>query len=124
MVPFVDQTRGPEVLRAAALEVRPDEYTVYAGGSFVQLSQRELGLLAALMRNQGRPLSREELYRLVWNGQLKEGDRSVDVYVHRLRTKLEDALPHWSFIHTQFGYGYRFHAEPARSRDNSRVTAR
>lgn len=120
----MDQTRAPEVLRAAALEVRPDECSVYAAGSFVQLSRRELGLLAALMRNPGRPLSREDLYALVWQGELKEGDRSVDVYVHKLRTKLEDKLPRWRFIHTHFGYGYRFHAEELSGTSNAEVTTR
>jgi DNA-binding response OmpR family regulator len=40
-------------------------------------------------------------------------DRSVDVYVHKLRTKLADALPEWGFIHTHFGFGYRFQPEPS-----------
>lgn len=121
MVGGVDPIRAPEVLRGAALEVIPEEHSVYAGGSFVQLSRRELGLLAALMRNQGRVVSREDLYGLVWHGRLKAKDRSVDVYVHRLRVKLERALPQWRFIHTHFSYGYRFHPEPV-SGHNGRVT--
>jgi DNA-binding response OmpR family regulator len=44
---------------------------------------------------------------------MRPGDRSVDVYVRKLRVKLEDALPDWSFIHTHFGFGYRFHREPS-----------
>jgi DNA-binding response OmpR family regulator len=39
------------------------------------------------------------------------GDRSIDVYVHKLRAKLEAALPEWSFIHTHVGFGYRFTPE-------------
>jgi hypothetical protein len=57
---------------------------------------------------RGRIVSREELYRLAWGGTLRPGDRSVDVYVHKLRTKLEQALPHATFIHTHLGFGYRF----------------
>jgi DNA-binding winged helix-turn-helix (wHTH) protein len=38
-------------------------------------------------------------------------DRSVDVYVRKLRVKLEAALPGWSFIHTHFGLGYRLAAD-------------
>ena len=41
---------------------------------------------------------------------LRDGDRSVDVYVHKLRVKLEQALPDWRFIHTHLGFGYRFAA--------------
>ena len=41
------------------------------------------------------------------------GDRSVDVFVRKLRQKLERASPGWRYIHTHFGIGYRFAAEPA-----------
>jgi DNA-binding winged helix-turn-helix (wHTH) protein len=40
------------------------------------------------------------------------GDRSVDVFVRKLRQKLERASPGWRYIHTHFGIGYRFTAEP------------
>jgi hypothetical protein len=50
----------------------------------------------------------------------------VDVYIHKLRAKLSDALPEWSFIHTHFGFGYRFSPEPVFTsfshRDHSSVT--
>ena len=42
---------------------------------------------------------------------MRASDRSVDVYVHKLRAKLALALPEWSFIHTHFGFGYRFSPE-------------
>ena len=44
---------------------------------------------------------------------MRKGDRSVDVYVHKLRDKLEAALPDWRYIHTHLGFGYRLAAEPA-----------
>ena len=44
---------------------------------------------------------------------MRADDRSVDVYVHKLRSKLAAALPRWSFIHTHFGFGYRFQPEPS-----------
>jgi DNA-binding response OmpR family regulator len=53
-------------------------------------------------------VSREELYRTVWGGHYHRSDRSVDVYVARLRHKLDAALPGRRFIHTHFGFGYRF----------------
>ena len=43
------------------------------------------------------------------------GDRSVDVFVRKLRQKLERASPSWRYIHTHFGIGYRFAAEPEES---------
>ena len=56
-------------------------------------------------------MPREELYETVWGAPLRAGDRSVDVYVHKLRVKLEEALPEWRFIHTHFGFGYRLQPE-------------
>jgi DNA-binding response OmpR family regulator len=54
---------------------------------------------------------REELYRLAWGGTMRRGDRSVDVYVYRLRTKLARAGGGHVFIHTHHGLGYRFEPE-------------
>ena len=72
---------------------------------------RQLGQQAELARSHGRIVSREDLYAAVWGAPLRATDRSVDVYVHKLRTKLGDALPEWGFIHTHFGFGYRLTAE-------------
>ena len=44
---------------------------------------------------------------------MARGDRSVDVFVRKLRQKLEKASPDWRYIHTHFGVGYRFSPEPA-----------
>jgi DNA-binding winged helix-turn-helix (wHTH) protein len=76
------------------------------------LSIRELHLLIELGRRADRIVSREELYRLAWGRKMRAGDRSVDVYVRRLRVKLEQALPDWRFIHTHFGFGYRLAPQP------------
>ena len=100
-----------EVIRAGELELRPSEYMALAGGRALALSLRELELLAALARREGRIVSREELYTTVWDAPLRADDRSVDVYVHKLRSKLAEALPEWRFIHTHFGFGYRFQPE-------------
>jgi len=102
-----------EVYRAADLEVRPQENLVLARGRALTLSVREHQVLVALVRLQARIVSREELYETVWGRPLRSDDRSVDVYVHKLRQKLATALPDWRFIHTHFGFGYRFAAEPA-----------
>jgi DNA-binding response OmpR family regulator len=102
-----------EVLTAGDLEIRPAEHLARARGRALTLSVRELELLAALARREGRIVPREELYETVWGGPLRTQDRSVDVYVHKLRTKLTVALPEWGFIHTHFGFGYRFQPERA-----------
>jgi DNA-binding response OmpR family regulator len=102
-----------EVLREGGLEIRPSEFLVLAGGRPVALTVRELSLLAALARRRGRIVSREELYAVVWGRPFRKEERSVDVYVRKLRGKLEAALPGETFIHTHFGFGYRFHHEPS-----------
>jgi len=105
-------TDPPDVLRVGELEVRPGEGLALAAGRTLMLSVREFGLLVALCARPGRIVSREDLYAQVWEGQLRDGDRSVDVYVHKLRVKLEEALPHARAIHTHVGFGYRLELEP------------
>ena len=102
------------VLRAAELELRPAEFLVLAGGRPVAMTARELELLTALMERADRIVSRDELYRVVWGDFRRKSDRSVDVYVGRIRHKLWEALPERRFIHTHFGFGYRFKPEPSR----------
>ena len=96
-----------EVHRAARLEVRPDEFLATIDGRRLDLTVRELQLLTALARRAGRVVSREELYTAVWQRPYRANERSVDVYVKRLRHKLEGELPGWVFIHTHYGFGYR-----------------
>jgi DNA-binding response OmpR family regulator len=100
-----------EVIKAGELEIRPSEFLALARGRALTLSVRELELLAALGRREGRIVPREELYHTVWGVPMRAADRSVDVYVHKLRAKLAAALPQWEFIHTHFGFGYRFQPE-------------
>jgi len=108
-----------EVIKTGELEIRPSEYLVLAGGRALTLSLRELELLAALARREGRIVPREELYQTVWEAPMRADDRSVDVYVHKLRSKLAEALPEWRFIHTHFGFGYRFQPERSHLFHNS-----
>jgi len=102
-----------EVITVGKIEVRPAEGLVRAEGRVLALSVRELGLLVALARRAGRIVSRAELYQAVWHAPLRDGDRTVDVYVHKLRAKLDGALPAWRHIHTHVGFGYRFSPEPS-----------
>ncbi|MEI6792075.1 MAG: response regulator transcription factor [Actinomycetes bacterium] len=90
------------------LELRPNEGLALASDRALHLSVREFGLLTELAMNDGRIVRREELYERVWGEPLRPGDRTVDVYIRRIRVKLAEALPDWSFIHTHVGFGYRF----------------
>lgn len=100
-----------DVIRTGALEIRPSEFVALANGRPLALTVRELSLLTALARRDGRIVSRAELYAVVWGAPYRKQERSVDVYVRKLRTKLSEALPEWTFIHTHFGFGYRFAPE-------------
>jgi DNA-binding response OmpR family regulator len=104
-----------DVVYAGELEIRLGEGLVLASGRALTLSVREFELLAAMARRPGAIITREELYATVWGRPLRLGDRSVDVYVSKLRGKLEAVLPDRRFIHTHQGFGYRFQPEAARS---------
>jgi DNA-binding response OmpR family regulator len=110
-----------EVIEVGPLEILPEDHLARARGRALMLSIRELRLLTELARRADRIMAREELFRLVWGREMRPGDRSVDVYVRKLRVKLEDALPGWRFIHTHFGFGYRLAAEQQQNR-NKRFT--
>ncbi len=107
----MQQASEAELVRVGELEIRPREGLALARGHALTLSVREFDLLVALAGQAGRIVSREELYRQAWGGTLRGGDRSCDVYVHKLRAKLERALPGQRFIHTHVGFGYRLDAE-------------
>ncbi len=100
-------------LRVGQLEIRPDEYVALCDGRPLDLAPRELALLTELARRSGRIVSREELFDAVWKRPFRPDDRSVDVYVRKLRAKLARVNPETNFIHTHFGFGYRLEAEPS-----------
>jgi DNA-binding response OmpR family regulator len=96
------------ILTAGNLEIRPHEFVALVNGQPLRLTVRELQLLTALVERRDRIVSRAELYSVVWGEPYRKSDRSVDVYVGKLRQKLSRAAPGSSPIHTHFGFGYRF----------------
>ena len=93
---------------AGRMEIRPADHAALVDGRPLVLTVRELQLLTELAHNAERVMTREELYETVWGRSYQKSDRSVDVYVGRLRAKLSRALPGRRFIHTHTGIGYRF----------------
>ena len=105
--------RDPAPVVAGGLAVRSDLFQAFAGERSADLTRREFELIQLLSEREGQVLPREEIYERVWGYAMAHGDRSVDVFVRKLRQKLERVSPGWRYIHTHFGIGYRFAAEPA-----------
>jgi DNA-binding response OmpR family regulator len=100
---------GPLV--AGELEIRADQFQAYVRSESVDLTRREFEVLQLLAQSGGKVLQREEIYQAVWGYAMAHGDRSVDVFIRKVRQKLEKASPDWTYIHTHFGVGYRFEPE-------------
>jgi DNA-binding response OmpR family regulator len=100
---------GPLV--AGELEIRSDQFQAFVSGGSLDLTRREFELLHLLAEAKGQVLEREAIYQRVWGYAMAHGDRSVDVFIRKLRQKLEKRSPGWSYIHTHFGVGYRFDPE-------------
>jgi DNA-binding response OmpR family regulator len=100
-----------DAIRAGEVTIRPDLHQAFVDEASLELTAREFEILHLLAQSD-RVLRREEIYERVWGYAMAHGDRSVDVFVRKLRQKLRSGSPDWSYIHTHFGVGYRFAAEP------------
>ena len=107
-----ESRQDAEPVAAGELEIRADRFQAFVGERSLDLTRREFELLELLASAEGRVLEREEVYQRIWGYAMARGDRSVDVFVRKLRQKLEKASPEWRYIHTHFGVGYRFAPEP------------
>jgi len=94
------------------LQIRADRFQAFVGAGSLDLTRREFELLQLLADAKGQVLEREAIYQRVWGYAMAHGDRSVDVFIRKLRQKLENRSPGWRYIHTHFGVGYRFDPEP------------
>jgi DNA-binding response OmpR family regulator len=92
------------------ITIRPDLYQAYVNEVSLELTAREFEILH-LLSGSDRVLRREEIYERVWGYAMAHGDRSVDVFVRKLRQKLRSGSSEWNYIHTHFGVGYRFAPE-------------
>src|SRR5579862_9324849 len=108
----LESTKASEPLIAGEVEIHRDQYQAFVRGTSIDLTRREFELIELLASSGGRVLEREFIYQRLWGYAMVRGDRSVDVFVRKLRQKLERVSPSWRYIHTHFGIGYRFAAEP------------
>ncbi len=87
---------------SSALKIDLESYSVSLGNNFLDLSKKEFELLYLLASNPEKLFRREEIFMLVWNKNLVEKNRTLDVHIARLRKKLDK-----KFISSQKGIGYR-----------------
>jgi DNA-binding response OmpR family regulator len=95
-----------EPIRTAGITIDPDKYEVYVNGKLVSLTFKEYELLKFLASHPGRVFTRDALLNQVWSQDYFGGDRTVDVHIRRLRSKIED--PTHVYIETVRNIGYRF----------------
>src|SRR4051812_45667698 len=110
-------TRAQETVRGELLELEelvidPREVQAYVDGRNAELTPTEFRLLYALALERGRVVTRDELLQRIWGRRETRRDRTVDVFVRKLRDKIDRPAPRHSFIHTRHGVGYRFEPEP------------
>ena len=101
----------PEVLRLGELEIDASSMTVHVQGKAVLTTVREFRLLEYLAKHRGRVLTRDQLLDAVWKETPFVTPRSIDVYVRRLREKIEPDPRHPKYLKTLRGIGYRFEAQ-------------
>jgi DNA-binding response OmpR family regulator len=105
------ERRGDPV-EVEELRIDPREVQAFVAGRSAGLTPTEFRLLYTLALDRGRVVTRDELLQKVWGRRETHRDRTVDVFVRRLRQKLDRLEPKHSFIQTRFGVGYKLEAEP------------
>ncbi len=94
------------------LEIDRARLVVTVGGEVARLTPLETKLLWILAEEQGRTLTREQIFERIWGGERPDGDRSVDVLVRRLRRKVDEGAGNYTYIQTELRKGYRLAAVP------------
>jgi DNA-binding response OmpR family regulator len=106
-----EEQRG-EPVDAEELRIDPRNVQAYVNGKSAELTPTEFRLLYALALERGRVVSRDELLQKVWGRRQSHRDRTVDVFVRKLRDKLDASGARHTFIQTRYGVGYKFEPEP------------
>ena len=110
------EERG-DAIEIEELRIEPREVQAYVDGESAELTPTEFRLLYALALDRGRVTTRDELLQRIWGRRETHRDRTVDVFVRRLRDKIDRVAPRHTFIQTRYGVGYRL--EPVPKNDES-----
>jgi DNA-binding response OmpR family regulator len=106
-----DATRG-DPIEIEELRIDPGSVQAFVDGHSVELTPTEFRLLYALALEQGRVVTRDELLQKIWGRRLTRRDRTVDVFVRKLREKIDVRSPRHSFVQTRYGVGYKLEPQP------------
>jgi len=106
-----EEQRG-EPVDAEELRIDPRNVQAYVNGKSAELTPTEFRLLYALALERGRVVTRDELLQKVWGRRQSHRDRTVDVFVRKLRDKIDASGARHTFIQTRYGVGYKFEPEP------------
>jgi two-component system response regulator ResD len=105
------EPRRGDGIEIEELRLDPDNVQAYVDGESAELTPTEFRLLYTLAREQGRVLTRDELLQRIWGRRATHRDRTVDVFVRKLREKIDRPAPRHTFIQTRYGVGYKLEAE-------------
>jgi DNA-binding response OmpR family regulator len=101
-----------DAIRLEELLIDPANVQAYVDGESAGLTPTEFRLLHALALDQGRVVTRDELMQRIWGRRLRYRDRTVDVFVRKLRDKIDRRAQQHDFIHTRYGVGYKLEPKP------------
>jgi DNA-binding response OmpR family regulator len=104
-----EQRGGP--LEIEELRISPDDVQAYVHGENAELTPTEFRLLYTLALSRGRVVTRDELLQRIWGRREGHRDRTVDVFVRKLRDKIDRRAKDHTFIQTRYGVGYKLEPE-------------
>jgi two-component system alkaline phosphatase synthesis response regulator PhoP len=109
------ETRRGEEITVAELRLDPRNVQAYVDGESAELTPTEFRLLYTLALDVGRVLTRDELLQRVWGRRAAHRDRTVDVFVRKLREKIDARASRHTFLQTRYGVGYKLEPQPKAS---------
>jgi DNA-binding response OmpR family regulator len=109
-----DEAPRGEPIEIEELRIDPREVQAYVDGESAKLTPTEFRLLYQLALDTGRVSTRDELLQKLWGRRESHRDRTVDVFVRRLREKIDRPASSHTFIQTRYGVGYKLEAVPKR----------
>jgi two-component system OmpR family response regulator len=101
-----------EPIELEELRIDPLSVQAYVDGEPAGLTPTEFRLLQALASQSPRVVTRDELLQQIWGRRPTRRDRTVDVFMRKLREKIDERAPRHTFLHTRYGVGYKLEPQP------------